>query len=403
MADATFNAGIGAPFSGTVNIKSGVNQLLLNEQSAIEVTLKESLTSPQLYTCISIQDLIHTDPVKIYSQYKGTPIQIIAANPNLPDNILDVTQTIYRIEARKGITYQTEGYTIYACDNSVLINATTRISKRYANKTPTQIVQDALSKVFAPSVDIEQTGPQKDYDANKIRPFQVVQEQADQSLSSVGNDPSLMHYMTFANGGTHHFRSLKTLATQESCMYYTYLAKGQNRQIQVPSNIMTYNFPCDFDLLSDLQNGVTPSNPGNISPIATNPHTSAFNLLQSAVGNIAAGVGLLNLFHSNKGSTDNRPETAYDLYALHDARMSLIQQDKIVINMVVPFNPILNAGKIIEVEIYPQMEHTDKLIPDFGSGKYMIVNLTHNIKTGGYSTSIIDAVAHTVGSGLVGF
>ena len=77
--------------------------------------------------------------------------------------------------------------------------------------------------------------------------------------------------------------------------------------------------------------------------------------------------------------------------------MALVEQDKIALRLVVPFNPILNVGKVINF-IYTL---NDNVKENYGSGDYLIVNMTHNIKIGGFGLTILDCVSETVASGGV--
>jgi hypothetical protein len=83
---------------------------------------------------------------------------------------------------------------------------------------------------------------------------------------------------------------------------------------------------------------------------------------------------------------------------LRQARMSLLEEDKISLRLTVPWNPVLHAGNIIEV--YFHSYGTDKF-DNFGTGLYLIHSMTHNIKNGGYGTTTMDCVARSVGGGIV--
>ena len=82
---------------------------------------------------------------------------------------------------------------------------------------------------------------------------------------------------------------------------------------------------------------------------------------------------------------------------LRQARMSLLEEDKIALRLTVPWNPILHAGKMIEV--YMPNKGTEKF-DNFGTGLYLIHSLTHTIKNGGYATTTMDCVSRSVGGGI---
>jgi hypothetical protein len=66
----------------------------------------------------------------------------------------------------------------------------------------------------------------------------------------------------------------------------------------------------------------------------------------------------------------------------------------------VPFNPVLHAGKTIDVTLYNK-ETRPALVPNYGSGRYLILHMFHHIIEGGLATTTMDCVASTVGRGIV--
>ena len=99
-------------------------------------------------------------------------------------------------------------------------------------------------------------------------------------------------------------------------------------------------------------------------------------------------------------SEDDGCETAIEQYLhLRPPRMALLQSDKISLKMIVPFNPLIHAGDTIDVKFYAKRDDVD----DYGSGKYLIVNMVHNIKPGAtmYGTTSVECVSRTVSQGEV--
>jgi hypothetical protein len=68
------------------------------------------------------------------------------------------------------------------------------------------------------------------------------------------------------------------------------------------------------------------------------------------------------------------------------------------LRLTVPWYPELHAGKVIHIELQNKVENT---LLNYGSGDYLIVSLTHNIKRGGMATTTMDCVSTTVGEGVV--
>jgi hypothetical protein len=81
--------------------------------------------------------------------------------------------------------------------------------------------------------------------------------------------------------------------------------------------------------------------------------------------------------------------------------MNLLEQDKISLRLTVPWNPALNAGKTIEIKLQNRPKTTandNRSEPNYGSGKYLISSLIHNIKSGGFSTTTMDCISQTAAS-----
>ena len=82
--------------------------------------------------------------------------------------------------------------------------------------------------------------------------------------------------------------------------------------------------------------------------------------------------------------------------------MSLLEKDKIALRLTVPFNPILNVGKVITLDLINKMSMQEKQpVPNYGSGDYLILNMFHEVRRGGYAITVMDCVSTTVGSGEV--
>jgi hypothetical protein len=253
-------------------------------------------------------------------------------------------------------------------------------------------------------MDIERSDPARDYIAENIHPFQVVSQQANVSLAE-GDDPSFVHYMTYQNMGTHHFRSLKTLSQQEPVMTFLETETGISAGFGFPFSIMTYSFPCDFDLLSDVLNGISTGGRDINSVVVFNPRDGNFSLVGDQTLGCGIGQGVLKIAQTNTNSEGDQDtcNMGVEKYLLkRQARMSLLERDKIALRLTVPFSPILNVGKVIEIDLMNKeaMVMGDK-VPVYGSGKYLILHMFHEIRKGGYATTTMDCVAVTVGSGEV--
>lgn len=384
----------------------GVSEGLFQDFTPMEITLGESLHTPGLQTSVKVHSYLHKATSETFENLKGKDLnifvnkQILSKFKLLPS--LETTPVIYRLDKRKLMNNNIEEFYIRACDESLLNDARSRVSKSWKCSTPSDIVNYVLRGCAGVSqLEVEQTTNTRDYIADNIHPFQVVNQQANYALGT-DLDPSFVHYMTYENGGTHHFKSLATMTKAFPVMTYRYYETGTLAGgMADPRVAMTYSFPCDFDLLSDILNGVD-SQGGNIaSLILMNPLMKTFSLLGEQVS--GCGLGSSTVFEaiSNMNSSkqqDMCPDWTNVFLLKRKARMSLLEREKTALRLVVPWNPMLNAGKVIRFEIYNKEKNSTPL---YGTGDYLIVNLVHTIKYGGYAVTTLDCVSRTVGRGEV--
>jgi hypothetical protein len=106
---------------------------------------------------------------------------------------------------------------------------------------------------------------------------------------------------------------------------------------------------------------------------------------------------------SNQGSAEKQnscPDYAHLFVHKRQARMGLLEQDKIALRIMVPWKPILNVGKIIKLSLPNKADETGATL-NYGSGDYLIVSMKHHIKRRQPATITMDCVSRTVGAGVV--
>jgi hypothetical protein len=114
---------------------------------------------------------------------------------------------------------------------------------------------------------------------------------------------------------------------------------------------------------------------------------------------IGGGVYKSGMTNQDSAKQQNAcPDYSYLYLQKRQARMNLLEQDKIALRLTVPWNPELHAGKVIRVTLKNKSKETELL---YGSGDYLISAMTHNIKRGGMATTTMDCVSTTVGEGVV--
>jgi hypothetical protein len=389
----------------TIGLNIDVPEYVLDQFTPMEVFLGESLKTPGLQTSVVVHNDLHFLPIKNLDIFKGATIEIDLERKNLQkykiQHQMKVKQVIYRLEKRQLYNNSTESFILHACDPSMLDDAYTLVSRQFGCITPSQVVDQVLrSCAGVKKLDIEPSSPARPYNAENIHPFQVVAQQANVALAD-GDDPSFIHYMTYEELGIHKFRSLKSLVKQppvfSTPFSYTEVGETNNMGYAYPYGLMTYEFPCDFDLISDLLNGVGTNGQNINTAFTVNPLKSMFNMFGSKTLGCGIGSGNPKLLATNNGSAQEQntcPDNAKLYLNKRQARMSLLEQDKIAFRCTLPFNPSLHAGKVIDVRL--QNRHSP-LERNYGSGTYLILAMKHNIKYGGFATTQLDCVSTTAG------
>lgn len=389
-----------------ISIDSASDADLL-EVTPKEVILGESLLTPGLQTSVKVDSFLHRLPEKNWDNFKGKTLNIEVSKEILKDlgmrDTMSVKQKIYRVDNRHLVDANVERFNIRACDQSQLNDAEALISKSWKCTSPSDIVNYALRSCAGVSdANIQESGPARDYVAENIHPFQVVSQQANYALD--GDDPSFVHFMTYDENraiGVHHFKSLKRMCAQNPIIEFTH--DETNTTYLNPFSIMSYSFPCDFDLLSDILNGVDAKGRDINSVSLFNPLLKSFSLVGNQAYGCGIGSGVMKAAITNMNSApqqDSCPDYASVYLLKRQARMNLLEKDKIALRLTVPFNPILHAGKVVRVNLYNK-DVLPKPALRYGSGDYLILHMFHHILPGGLATTVMDCVSTTVGRGEV--
>ena len=405
MAGETFTPDWGRIMAGASVTFDGPSESEMQDLSVAEVMLGESLLTPGLQTSVKVQSFFQNLEVKNLDNFRKADMALSIVRPILADygfeDTIDVLQTVYRIDNRRLISNTTEEFTIRACDPTLLNDAETLVSKSWKCTTPSEIVNYVLGSCLgANRVDVEWSDPSRDYIAENIHPFQVINQQANYALA-YGYDPSFLHYMTYEDMGTHHFRSLSSLCDQEPIATFVYNETGST--YPNPNSALNFSFPCDFDVLADILNGVD-SNGNNLSTLALfDPNLKAFSFMGDTGFGCGNGAGVFRYAITNQNSamfTDACPDYAKEYLLKRQARMGLLEPNRIALKLVVPFNASLHVGKVIRFELYNKkaLEEGSGDAFNYGTGDYLIVNMFHHYTLGGYATTIMDCVYTDVGT-----
>lgn len=374
------------------------------------------------------------DSVPVGGEYRGQKT----------DSKLSIAgMVVYRMDNRKPVNYHDEEFTLHFCHPTTINNLKARMSDFYKMTQVNKIVQDALKATGSVINEVEKADMKRDYMSNNQHPFQVISEIADMAYKE--KRVQFLHYLTTESiSGKHYFYPISKLIDASPLTTFIYNEKGANQQLTDINNIMVYEFPCDFDTLLDLSGGIIHNEKDykNHKPsmVSMNPFDGGMFLVDGKVhgdrrtqgfgGTLNAGAwSNLNNFESNKpyGAASSALGSAIGaasaiasgnplgaLSALSGGGMSLVgdasrpsqvekylhrrteaitflHRESIDLKIVVPFRPDMHVGKTINVKFESKRDYgTNK--NDFGSGKYLICHMTHNIKVGSYGTTTMELI-----------
>lgn len=391
---AVENFDIGSGLPGNISVK--------------EINIVESLTSPVAQVIAVIQSALYDPSGKNFDQFKNKDMSFTLRGKEgqYENKQLKCNLKTYRLENRNMVQNNfsaVEEMTFHAIDESVLEDAKCLVSKSWKCTKPSEIVSHVLDSCLkAQDSVVDSADPARDYIAENIHPFQVIAQQANVALD--GDDPSFLHFMTIdeqTGKGVHHFQSLKKLAGEGPVETYEF-AEPTTKGYEDKNAVISFSFPCDFDYLSDLLNGINENGKNTNSIGMVDQSLKQFFMKMMGSADCDCGIGESNykVAQSNAQSAEQRNSCNLDVEShllKRQARMGLLERDKIALRMVVPWNPKLHAGKVIKFQWKNKEDNSDV----YGYGDYLIMSMVHNIRMGGYSTTTLECVATTVGQGIV--
>lgn len=400
-----------------------LNGATLEDVTVKEVVIGESLLNPSAHSTVRLQSAMYFRPTD-WNYFRCQPIRINIKDASGNEaRTMTVNQQVYRCDNRHFTVSnagQVEELTLHSIDQTILNDAEKIWQKSWQCSTPGAVVREALQEIGAKRIQFSPnggTGPGRPYVAESIHPLQVIQQQANAALYN-GNDPSYLHYMTIkeqTGENVHNFRALGELMNSSIEPFQLYASDlGVTGKLafsdaygSLNSNFadsfaplalrtaVTFNFPCDYDVLSDILNGID-CNGVNRNDVRT------FNPLSGDMASVSGAMSqAANIFKSitNLGTAQqqNGCETNVEKYLYkRQARMGMLEKDKIALRIVLPWSPWLHVGQQINFNWFNRYDKTYK---QYGSGRYLILHMTHNIQYGGYAVTTLDCIANTFGKG----
>lgn len=367
-----------------------------------EILMVESLLSQSPQTSVRLQSTIYNPAGKDFDQWKNSQIKFSLKSKN--GKTLNVKQKVFRLADRKFMPTnvgQTEEFTVHACDETLLRDAKCLVSKSWKCTRPSEIVEHVLGHcVESQEKQVDSAEPARDYIAENIHPYQVIAQQANVALD--GDDPSFLHFMTYENEGKHYFSSLKKMTQGNVVKKYRQVDIEDETGYANEEYAINFSFPCDFDYLTDILNGVDDKGKDQNSGSFMDPVFKLFTM--KGTQDCDCGIGQYNYKQgfSNEATAEDRNSCNLDTenhLLKRQARMSLLDKDKMALRITVPCNLDLHVGKMIELQWINYKSTSQKMV--YGSGKYLIAALVHDIKLGGFSVTNMECVAQTAGGGEV--
>lgn len=406
MSSVTDQAANSGSDRGLVRIAGSVGGIKYDAMSTKEIVIGESLLNPSVMVSVTFQSLVYGPFTKNFMDLKDKSLnfQLFDGLNNFMNVGGDGKLKVFRLDNRHMMPAnigKTEEFSIHACHETVLTDAKKLMSKSWKCTTPDQVVRDALKCIESSgNDDIGGAEPARDYIAENIHPFQVIQQQCNVALDQ--GDPSFVHYMTFntqSGAGIHHFKSLKSMISGANKALFKFVVNEEHKlnynDPKRREKVISFEFPCMFDYLTDLLNGVD-QNGMNFNAVTTwNPVSMEAFFKAAGGGQQNPCIDAANMKQSitNKGSSqqDYGCETDVESHLLlRQARMALLDRDKIAFRFTTYWRPDLHAGDKIN---FLWIDTDGSSMPE--SQQYVITSLTHKIQLGGFATSTFDCIKTT--------
>lgn len=397
------------------DIKFSFDDEFFSELSLVDVMVFESILSPDPQITMTLHDanqitknmidwkLKDDKPIKLKEMKLVNPFADYNTRQDGmgAQNVKDITikdQIVYRVDQGKLVNYYTEEFKVHICSPLTIENMKTRISKFYPKNDISKVVEDALKSVCEKSgikFDVESTEMKRDYISNNMHPYQIVSEIVD--MATKNGWTNYFHFATFEDKkGKHYVKSLKKLIEGSSKITYRYEHKGVGDALTKFDNILSYEFPSFFDTLLDLSHGIIDDENLEIEPsmVSLNPFTSTFYIVDGdSNGNQGKPIGgtLNSGAWSNHSTMYDVPNHCEKYLHTRTGPLAFENKNRPDIKIIVPFNPELHAGEVIKIELDMILEG-NKYKKNYGTGDYLVSTLTHNIKTGSYGVTVIEAI-----------
>ena len=366
-----------------------------------------------------------------YSIFNGIPIrggEKVVMDIRTPSGefILDGDYGMYVYKVSGLVTDGTkEMFTLHLVSREVLTNETVRIQKKYEKKPisehVTSILKDQLLTKKFKSENIEKTANSYSFIGTLKKPLHVLTWLGPKSIpSSTGNSGNsgnkgkgVAGYLFYETKDGFNFRSIDTLVSptnsqsgstsKENIPKYIYTQVVEQGSPQNILTILNYNFEKNIDLMKSLRVGIY-SNVTYFYDLYTNTvqgieyyineevkHTLGGNSKLAYPEEFGSKPSRILVRTSDKGILDpnnDKIDAGRDNtdMAKSFARYNLLFTQ--ALNMSVPLNVTLRAGKIIYAQFQKVEASKNGQVDPEQSGNYLIKELRHHFESGQLVTSL---------------
>jgi hypothetical protein len=312
-----------------------------------------------------------------------------------------------------------EMFTLHLVSREVLTNETVRIQKKYEKKPisdhVTSILKDTLKTKKFKSENIEKTANSYSFIGTLKKPLHVLTwlgpKSIPSSTSNSGNSGNkgkgVAGYLFYETKDGFNFRSIDTLVSptnsqsgstsKENIPKYIYTQVVEQGSPQSSLTILNYNFEKNIDLMKSLRVGMY-SNVTYFYDLYTNTiqgieyyineevkHTLGGNSKLTYPKEFGSKPSRILVRTSDKGILDpnnDKIDAGRDNtdMAKSFARYNLLFTQ--ALNMSVPLNVTLRAGKIIYAQFQRVEASKDGQVDPEQSGNYLIKELRHHFESG---------------------
>ena len=400
---------------------------------ALEINLYEDI-----YSAFCSGDMLVTDAnglLNILSMSGNYMMEIVLAKPGLPD-VYKKYFRVYKVTDRKLISDQNESYVLHFCSEELILSEQYKISKSYAGKKISDIVDNILQQYLKASKDkydpsnktnfIEETKGIYNFIIPSMKPFEALTWLSTYALSDSSQSPGSA-YLFFEDSQGYRFKSLQTLIKEDPVQTYVYAPINVNMPddprlkdiSRALRTVLSYEHVNNYDTLGAVMNGAFANRLITVDPILRTFQDNDFDYgAYSSTAKLMNGFPLMNnaqnrlgdkindtpnavqkITTTNTGQIKNsyiktrqpsvKPINIETYIPYRTAQIALINMNKM--RIVIPGDPTLRVGNTINFIFFEQASYdTGRKEDRFYSGKFLVTAIRHKIDQENKYLSILE-------------